>query len=768
MSNCLTQHISLPTHIKGNILDLLLCNTPGNQILLSHSVDAPLTSKCDHKLISFKVEIKSNSTPPLNRLRPNYAKADYKKINYELSKIDWVNILNSSLDFHHFYSSFINVLKDIIDKYVPFYKETPFKRPRYSKHIKKIRKEKLLLYKKSKTDSSIKQSYKLKCKEYELEVNKWHDNRELNLCKNPASKKFFKFVNQKLNSRSSIPPLIDDNQILLTSDQDKADLFNTQFQRFFVKDDSSIPSFLPKQVSVMPSFLITEQDITTAIHNMKDKLTRTPEEIPSYFLKRVFPAIILPLLIIFNTSLQTGIIPTSWKHAIVIPIFKKGSRNLAKNYRPISLTSSICRLFESIISKKILSHLLSNDLLSPQQFGFLPNRSSCSQLLSCLHKWLLAYSNRITTDIIYTDIRKAFDSVSHPKLISTLGQYKLNPIIINWIKNFLTGRSQQVALNDALSSPLDVYSGVPQGSIIGSLMFNIYFNDITTSLSSSRDSESIMLFADDAKVFSTIPEDLHESLKSVDVWLKSRQLQLACEKCFVLSLTKDQSIKNDYYLNNQKLASESIAKDLGIYISYDLKWEHHINHLSKISSSVSYQIRKSIRTKNIWTFIKLYTTYVRPKLEYNSPVWSPYLKKDILKLESVQRRFTKSACLRCSIPFTSYQDRITKLNLKTLEYRRVTFDLIFLFKIIHGLINLNFQDYFVNKNLPYSLRGSTFRIDAVTKFKSTQFQNCFFNRIPSTWNALPEEITSQTNLDTFKRKLNKFDLNTIVCFTVGS
>ena len=343
-------------------------------------------------------------------------------------------------------------------------------------------------------------------------------------------------------------------------------------------------------------------------------------------------------------------------------------------------------------------------------------------------------------------------------------------MVTNWLVHFLNQRSQKVALNDSLSSPLDVYSGVPQGSIIGPLLFIIYFNDVTESSHILQNSGNIMLFADDAKIYSTVPDDLRESLNSVDLWLKSRQLQLASEKCFLLSISKDQNTSNthDFYLNNQKLTSEVIAKDLGIFISYDLKWEHHVNHISKVSSSVSYQIRKSFKSRNIWTLIKLYTTYVRPKLEYNSPVWSPYLKKDILKLEAIQRTFTKSACFRCSIPFSSYQDRLNKLNLKTLEYRRVVFDLIFLFKIIHGLTNLCFDDYFVDRKLPYTLRGSKFKIECIVKYKTSQLQNSFFCRVPPIWNALSDEITSQTNLNSFKEKLRNFDLNSIVNFTFCS
>ena len=434
-------------------------------------------------------------------------------------------------------------------------------------------------------DNSLKHIYKSKCKEYETAVNRWHDNRELRLCENPTSRKFFKFVNQKFNTRSSIPPLLDNNQNLLTSDDDRANFFNTQFQSFFVKDDAVTPNFATKRVPEMPSFTITIQDVRKAISEMKDKLTRTPEDIPSYFLKRLSPAIILPLLIIFNTSLQYNIIPSAWKKAIVVPVFKKGNRNHVKNYRPILLTSSICRLFESILSKKILSHLLLNDLLSTQQFGFIPKRSSCSQLLSSLYQWIVAYSSDETTDVIYTDIRKAFDSVSHSKLIYTLRQYKLHPSVVNWIENFLTNRTQQVALNTSLSAPCHAYSGVPQGSIIGPLLFIIYFNDVTESTAALDETGNIMLFADDAKVFSTTPNNLDQSLFSLNEWLQSRQLKLASEKCFLLKIAKDHvnSPTHNYHLDNHTLSCEPVAKDLGIYISHN-KWEHHISYLKRIGS----------------------------------------------------------------------------------------------------------------------------------------------------------------------------------------
>ena len=767
LSNGLTQNITEPTHIKGNTLDLLFCNMTAKNILLSFSVDQPLSLTCDHNVVSFKIQLLKPLCNSTKKAHLNFHKANFNGINRDLSYYDWTNLFYRSSNFQQFYNLFIDILTFLVSKYVPTNK---FKsgRTSYPSHIKKLLRDKTRLYTESKANDSLKKSYKAKCKEYDKAVSTWHDSKELNLCSNPFSRKFYKFVKTKLNSRSTIPPLLDGNNILLTSDSSKAEFLNMQFQSFFVKDDNTSLFLPPKLASSMDMFTITRKDIALAIDNMKDRLTRTPEGIPSYFIKRCFQTLAEPLHLIFNHSLKSSDIPIQWKQAIVVPVFKKGSRNNAKNYRPISLTSSFCRLFESILTQKIVSHLLLNNLLSPNQFGFLPNRSSCGQLLSCIHKWIVSLSNNRNTSIVYTDIRKAFDTVSHPKLISCLKQYKLNFEVTNWIKIFLNNRTQQVALNDILSSPLPVYSGVPQGSIVGPLLFLIFFNDIAECSPAPRNSSSIMLFADDAKIFNTDPVDLQHSLNFLNTWLNSRQLQLACEKCFILNINKrpKQIPQTILKIDNQQLSSEVVAKDLGVFITQDLKWDYHISYLYRISSQVSYQIRKTFKTKNIWTLLKLYSTYIRPKLEYNTPVWSPYLKKDILKLESVQKLFTKYACLRCSVPFTSYKDRLLFLNLNTLEYRRVMFDLVFLFKIIKGQTNLNFSDFFIERNLPFSLRGSKLKITSLNNFHTSQWQGSFFGRIATTWNSLPDNITSADTLPIFKRRLNNFDLKCIVKFTV--
>ena len=186
----------------------------------------------------------------------------------------------------------------------------------------------------------------------------------------------------------------------------------------------------------MPQYEVNNLDILNAISSTKDKLTQTPDVIPPYFIKRVTKSILSPLLYIYNFSIKFYCITTQWKQSIVVPIYKKGNRSLPSSYRPVALTSSFYRILESIICNIMLSLLLHNDLLLSSQFGFLPNRSSSDQMLWCLHDWYTSYCSNSAEYIMYTDITKAFESVSHPKLITVLGSYGLNTQLLEWIQNF--------------------------------------------------------------------------------------------------------------------------------------------------------------------------------------------------------------------------------------------------------------------------------------------------------------------------------------------
>ena len=381
----------------------------------------------------------------------------------------------------------------------------------------------------------------------------------------------------------------------------------------------------------------------------------------------------------------------------------------------------------------------------------------------CYYQWLVSLSSGQITNVIYTDISKAFDTVSHPKLLSILSNFKLQKNILYWIQNFLYNRHQQVAIGNALSSSLPVCSGVPQGSVIGPLLFLIYMNDVVNCSRVLQTTGDISLFADDAKLFSTDTKLLQTSLDLLISWTKTVQLNLAPNKCFSLQICKPKKQEpTQFYLENHPLALTSSIKDLGIYISTDLKWVNHINFIYNKAAVCSYQILKTFQSKNLTTLVKLFTIYIRPKLEHNTSLWSPWLKKDILKIESVQRNYTRQIFMRCGIPFSSYSDRLQMANLKSLQYRRSIFDLHLLFKIINNLSDLKFQDYFKYRTLSYSIRGNSKQILTLNNFNNSQWTHSFFVRVACLWNKLPDQICTAKTLSEFKVKLDDFDITPLI------
>ena len=221
------------------------------------------------------------------------------------------------------------------------------------------------------------------------------------------------------------------------------------------------------------------------------------------------------------------------------------------------------------------------------------------------------------------------------------------------------------------------------------------------------------------------------------------------------------NIQNVLHINSEPVQTTSKARDLGVLVTNNLKWSSHISHIHSVTSHLSYIVLRTFSTNNICTLLKIYVTYIRPTLEYNSSVRSPYLKKDITLIESVQKRFTRNVFIRCNLPFNSYVDRLTKLGIKFLEYCRLEFDLILMYKISHNLCDMNFSDYFVFQTCDYNLRRHDFTVQLLFHIASRdQFRQFFFDHIVSTWNQLPDVVVSAFNL--FKTKLKGYDLHTIV------
>jgi len=349
-----------------------------------------------------------------------------------------------------------------------------------------------------------------------------------------------------------------------------------------------------------------------------------------------------PLNTIFNISLSTSKIPTAWRSAIITPVFKKRIASDPPRYRPISLTSTACKILESIVKDNLIDYLNTNNLLSKQQHGFLSKRSTTTQLLDCSIDWYHNLKSRNQTDIVYLDFTKVFDSVTYTKLLYKLECYDISGHILYWIRDFLSNRTQRVKVGSSLSSYSPVCSGVPQGSVLGPILFLIFINDICNIITNDVE---MKLFADDVKLYLEICNELCCSqiqccLDNIFSWCNAWQLKLSPSKCAVLSIGY-KGFDFCYKINNIAIQHVNSFKDLGITIDQALSFESHINEICGRANQRSALIFKCFTSRDPFLLLKAFITYVRPLLEYASCLWSPFQLHLIDKIESVQRRFTK-------------------------------------------------------------------------------------------------------------------------------
>ena len=399
--------------------------------------------------------------------------------------------------------------------------------------------------------------------------------------------------------------------------------------------------------------------------------------------------------------------------------------------------------------------MLKNGLLSKQQHGFLAKRSTITQLLDCCKDWMQNINRNSQTDIIYLDFAKAFDSVVHSKLLLKLERYGIDGLTLKWINAFLTNRTQKVKVGSHMSSSSIVTSGVPQGSVLGPVLFLIFINDICNL---PNFDVNMKLFADDVKLYLTLKdkvgsEKIQKLLDSISQWCNEWQLNLSPSKCVVLSLGRTPS-KFMYNINNLPIQHVQNFKDLGVTIDPLLNFESHINEICSKANQRAALILKCFKSREPTLLIKAFTTFVRPLLEYASSVWCPYKTFLIEKIESVQRRFSKK--LEGLKNFT-YKERLEKLNLESLETRRLKADLTFYYKIINNFSHLDATELFTFVNSP-ATRGHKFKLlkpRCSTNLELNKF-NC---RAVNAWNSLDESIVLSPSVACFKHQLSDTNLS---------
>ena len=361
---------------------------------------------------------------------------------------------------------------------------------------------------------------------------------------------FYRFVNSKLSCRTGIAPLMDVNGDYVLDNEAKANLLNSYFAKVCVHDNSIVP-LLRNTVcnDSLSEVNFSSSTLMKLMSNQKSSLPAGPDGLPPLFYKKMASCLAGPCSKIYDAIFKCGNIPAIWKTAFVTPVFKKGKTSLAENYRPISLTCVACKLFESVIKSEMVSFLKDHSLLNSAQHGFVAGHSTTSNMLESLNDWTVNIMNGHYSRVAYIDFAKAFDSVVHSKLIVKCLSLGFSGNLIKIITSFLADRSQKVVIRNAISGSgknrnaisgsENIISGVPQGSVLGPLLFVIFINDLSDVFPSSIVSK---YFADDAKLYTEIKsgEDidrLQHSLDDLSEWAEGWQLSIAIKKCCTMDIT---------------------------------------------------------------------------------------------------------------------------------------------------------------------------------------------------------------------------------------
>jgi len=778
----LHQFVDVPTH-DNNCLDLILSTDP--LIVSDLSVSSPFSSS-DHCMVNFNVVLtphESTELPRSNEFGNVYdlEKADFVSMNVELMCHPFNSgiVVSNSAENISFadsvdevWSKFVAPLNAAINNNVPLLPKVRNKsnnsRPKrkyYPRHICRAIKRKEMLWKKYKNDPSLsnKCNYKnqvVLCKKLTLDYER---SKELAIINKANVGSLYRFINKKLTSKSGVGPLRLDTGQIITDDVKKASVLNDYFASVFTKDDGFIPTF-NRRVSENVSLKLIEftpDVVYKAIKSCKNNKTPDPGGYNTFLLKQLAFSLVNPLCVLFKHVFEAGVLPAAWKSANVTPVFKKGASSSITNYRPISLTSVFCKLFERIVKEQMLKFLLDNKLITPHQHGFMSMHSTSSQLLETVNDWTLSVKNRHVVDAIYFDYAKAFDSVSHVKLVHKLRGYGIDGQLLSVIVNFLSNRTQRVLLPAGASSSLPVTSGVPQGSVLGPLLFLLYINDVSDLFTNNT---KIKLYADDIKIYLEIccdsdTAELQRDINRLSDWSKMWQLSLSIGKCFHIRVgLNDKTNLPVYNVCNATINSVSELRDLGVMVDEKLNFSSHVKAIACRAHLRANQILRFFISKDRKLLTMAFTTYVRPIIEYCSSIWNPHQITLINKLESVQRYFTKR--LFGVYSSTSYDDRCLKLGLKRLELRRLHCDLIYAYKIIHGFTCLPASDFFIMSTVKRT-RGHTIKLALpVSRIDCRKY---FFSvRIVKVWNSLPDKLVTAKSVHIFKSLLVNQNLNKFI------
>ena len=763
----------------SNTLDLVLCN---NERLVSDVTSEP-TEMSDHDMVNVMLafnpgmmeEANASYLDEMSFRSLDFNRADFEKINTVLQNVDWQELRETNT-FEEFPKEFTKRVLAVCIENVPR-KRPPTGKPKLYNSLRRKKSRLKVRLSAAKVANDLDRIKKLEDEiglvTYEIKEAIVHhldhsEKRAVDKIKvNP--KYFYSYAKSFSKVKQSITALLNSDKKLVTERKELANILQQQFCSVFSdthNPDKSLPTFVvPPLSSDDTELVLTKELILEAISEIKLDSAPGPDGIPAVLLKRCASSLSIPIHLLWSESMSTGTVPQFYKTGYVSPLFKKGSRCNAANYRPVTLTSHVVKVYERVVRKHMIQHLETNNLLSDKQHGFRSNRSCLTQMLDHFDDIFEGFTQGQDTDSIYLDFEKAFDKVDLELLMLKLKRYGFHHKILSWIQSFLSHRQQVVVVNGVHSDIAMVLSGVPQGSVLGPLLFILFINDLEMVVSSSR----VSFFADDTRVSKLIgcTEDclsLQTDLENILEWSRQNNMKLHEQKFELLNhLHNKKCLSSDlpFFMETltYKVSSEDTlypvdsVRDLGVTVSSDLSWRGHISNMVTRARSTLSWVFSVFKTREKTIMTTLYKSLVRSLLEYCCPLWDPVKVTEIQLLEGVQRTFTR--CIG-GLENMNYWERLSRLKMMSLQRRRERYIILMMWKILNNVVP-NCCDI---KFTETSRHGTRAIVPSLSRSSSssnqTLYDSSFAVRGPRLWNIVPENVKAAVSFDSFKNSLSDF------------
>ena len=770
----MTQFVTESTHKDGNTLDLVFSNN--SSLIHSCNIVPVLHSTTHHSIVQIETVYKvkcennadSNCAPKtmFNALNFYSDDVDWNSLIEDLNQINWNELLNEN-DPNTMLDIFHNKVYEVCSKYVP--QKSTMDRKRKSK-IERLRRSltkrrRKILKRLINVNSEI---AKNKIKDELLDIEKklqksfrdslaYMEEKAVKAIK-VNSKYFFSYVRSKAKIKSKIGPLLNKDGKLTNNNQEMAEILSNQYTKVFSKPSNETNTENNQQNTNLKSFLsnieIKEEDFREAITSLSTNAAAGPDGFPAILLKKCKENLAKPLTLLWRKSLSDGVVPDKLKTALITPIHKGDSKSIAANYRPIALTSHLIKLFEKVLRKHIILHMNSNNLFNDSQHGFRSGRSCLSQLLEHFDTVLSILDDEMNADVVYLDFAKAFDKVDHNIVLRKISNLGIRDNVFKWLKAFLTNRFQSVVVNGAISDPQPVISGVPQGSVLGPVIFLILIGDIDEDIVNSI----VKSFADDTRVTKAVGsvEDtnlLQSDLDKIYEWSNINNMLLNDIKFELLRYGINLQLKNETnYQTPSKIqiTTKNDVKDLGVIMSNTCLFKNQINKIIEKARNLIAWIFRTFKTRNHSAMTTLYKVLIIPVLEYCSVLWCPTSPGLIQMLEAIQWSF-----LRKFANGNDYWDCLLNMKIYSLERRRERYRIIYVWKILEGLVpNINDKVKATQSNR----RGRHCSIPSInnTGKLDTIYRSSVAVHGAKLFNAMPRHIRDATSIpiEKFKKLLD--------------